>query len=338
MQSLPRYNFIDVVKLFMAFLVIGIHVGTLFETEFPQLVEFILESAVPFFFICSGFFIQNKIVKEGNTKNVLKNSCIKYLKLYILWQIVYFPLALKYLLVNGHLFEENLLFCLRKFLFAGEIIFSWPLWYLHALIVSIIFIYILRTYKMTLIHIWILSIIMMLIGYFINYYITSSNCDNNTLSTICHNCVFILGSADRNGPFRGFALVTTGMIIKQYFHLIKHEYAIGITCIVTSWLLFSYSLPYYLLFLGGGLFIIVASIKIKDCPIYSTFRIHSTFIYFIHMYFTVIIHGLFKTYVTNATCVYVIWLIIFFISLLASILFNRLRVMTSFKWLNHLIS
>lgn len=128
------------------------------------------------------------------------------------------------------------------------------------------------------------------------------------------------------------------MIIRQYFHLIKHEYAIGIICIVTSWLLFSYSLPYYLLFLGGGLFIIVASIKIKDCPIYSTFRIHSTFIYFIHMYFTVIVHGLFKTFVTNATCVYIIWLIIFFISLLASILFNRLRKITSFKWLNHFIS
>ena len=263
--------------------------------------------------------------------------CKKYLKLYILWQIVYFPLALKYLWVNGHTFEDNLLYCLRKFLFAGEIVFSWPLWYVHALIVAIIFIFLLQKRRMTLIHIWIISIIMMLIGYFINYITTSANC-NNTLTSICQDCVFILGSADRNGPFRGFALVTTGMIIRQYLHYIRHEYAIGLICIVTSWLLFCHSLPFYLIFLGGGIFIIAASIQIKDRPIYATHRIHSIFIYFIHMYFAVFVHSIFKTFVTNITRVYVAWIVIFLISLVASIIFNRLKKIKSFQWLNHLIS
>ena len=338
MQLLARYNAIDVVKLFMAFLVIGSHVGTLFGTEYPQFVDFVLESAaVPFFFICSGYFIQNKIIKKGKNINILKDSCKKYLKLYILWQIVYFPLALKYLWVNGHTFEDNLLYCLRKFFFAGEIVFSWPLWYVHALIVAIFFIILLQKCKMTLIHIWIISIIMMLIGYFINYITTSANC-NNTLTSICQDCVFILGSADRNGPFRGFALVTTGMIIRQYLHYIKHEYAIGLICIVTSWLLFCHSLPFYLIFLGGGIFIIAASIQIKDRPIYATLRIHSIFIYFIHMYFAVFVHSIFKTFVTNTTRVYVAWIVIFLISLVASIIFNQLRKIKSFQWLNHLIS
>ena len=191
---------------------------------------------------------------------------------------------------------------------------------------------------MTLIHIWIISIIMMLIGYFINYLTTSANCNNSTLTTICNNCVFILGSADRNGPFRGFALVTTGMIIRQYIHYIKHEYAIGLICIVTSWLLFCYSLPFYLIFLGGGIFIIAASIQIKDRPIYATHRIHSIFIYFIHMYCAVFVHSIIKTFVTNTTHVYVAWIVIFLISLVASIIFNQLRKIKSFQWLNHLIS
>ena len=337
MQSLNKYNVIDVVKLFMAFLVIGIHVGTLFGTDYPQIIEFILESAVPFFFICSGFFIQNKIIKKRNNFPILKDSCKRYLKLYILWQIVYFPLALKYLWVNGHTFEDNLQYCLRMFLFVGEIIFSWPLWYLHALIVSIIFIYILKKCRMSLIHIWVISIIMMLIGYFINYFTTSVNC-NNTISTICHNIVYILGSADRNGPFRGFALVTTGMIIRQYQQYIKYEYAIGTICVVTSWLLFTYSLPFHLLLLGGGLFIIAASIHIKDKPIYTALRIHSTFIYFIHMYFVVIAHGFFKSFVTNTTYVYIIWIIIFLVCLITSIVFNWLRKKSSLQWLNHLVS
>ena len=337
MQLLAKYNAIDVVKLFMAFLVIGIHVETLFGTEYPQFVEFVLESAVPFFFICSGYFIQNKIINKGKNIYILKDSCKKYLKLYILWQIVYFPLALKYLWVNGHTFEDNLLYCLRKFFFAGEIVFSWPLWYVHALIVAIFFIILLQKCRMTLIHIWIISIFMMLIGYFINYITTSANF-NNTLTSICQDCVFILGSADRNGPFRGFALVTTGMIIRQYLYYIKHEYATGLICIVTSWLLFCHSLPFYLIFLGGGIFIIAASIQTIDRPIYATLRIHSIFIYFIHMYFAVFVHSIIKAFLTNTTRVYVAWIVIFLISLVASIIFNRLRKIKSFQWLNHLIS
>jgi hypothetical protein len=337
MQSLSRYNVIDVMKLFMAFLVIGIHVGTLFGTDYPQVIEFVLGSAVPFFFICSGFFIQNKIINKGNNFHVLKDSCKRFLKLYILWQIVYFPLALKYLWVNGHTFEDNLQYCLRMFLFVGEIIFSWPLWYLHALIVAIIFIYILQKCRMKLIHIWVISIIMMLIGYFINYFTTSVN-SNNTITAICHNIVYILGSADRNGPFRGFALVTTGMIIRKYQHYIRHEYALGSICVVSSWLLFSYSHPFHLLLLGGGLFIIAASIQIKDKPIYSTLRIHSTFIYFIHMYLVVIAHGFSKSFITNTTYVYIIWILISLISFIVSLLFNKIRKITTFQWLNHLIS
>ena len=337
MQLLFRYNVIDIAKLFMAFLVIGIHVGTLFGTEYPQVIEFVLESAVPFFFICSGFFIHNKIINKGNKYTILKNSCRRYLKLYILWQIVYFPLALKYLWVNGHSFEENLLYCLRMFLFVGEIIFSWPLWYLHALIVSIIFIFILQKCRIPLIYIWVLSVIMMLIGYFINYLYSSTNC-NNTLSAICQNVVYVLGSTDRNGPFRGFALVTTGMIIRQYNQYLKHEYALGVICIAISWLLFYYSLPFHLLFCGGGIFVIAVSIKINDHPFFTSSRVHSTFIYFIHMYFVVATHALFKTFVTNYTYVYIIWLFIFICCWITSGLFNWLRRKKNCYWLNHLVS
>ena len=83
-------------KLLMAFLVVGIHVGSSFDTEYPVYVNFILEMAVPFFFLCSGFFIQTKIEKSDNCLHVLKKSLIRYLKLYFLWHVVYFPLALRY--------------------------------------------------------------------------------------------------------------------------------------------------------------------------------------------------------------------------------------------------
>ena len=61
MDLQKRYNTIDVMKIIMAFNVVGIHTGTYFDTNFPIEVNYVLDIAVPFFFVCSGFFIQNKI-------------------------------------------------------------------------------------------------------------------------------------------------------------------------------------------------------------------------------------------------------------------------------------
>ena len=56
-----RYNTVDVMKVIMAFNVVGIHVGSYFDIIFSANVNYALDMAVPFFFVCSGFFIQNKI-------------------------------------------------------------------------------------------------------------------------------------------------------------------------------------------------------------------------------------------------------------------------------------
>ena len=333
-----HYNAIDITKLFMAFLVIGIHVGATFEKVYPQFLNFILGTAVPFFFICSGFFMQSKLSKTGNNLHVLKTSAKRFLKLYILWHIVYFPIALKYLWTNGRDFMGDFQYCLHMFFFVGEIIYSWPLWYLHGLIVAILLIYLLERCRLSLCFIWIISIIMMLIGNYIHYVTTSGLHFYNTILNICQYSVDLLGTAERNGPFRGFALVTTGMMIRQYHQYIKYEFLIGAVCIIFSWCLFTYLLPLHLLFSGGGLFIITASIKLKDKPIYSTLRIHSTLIYFIHMYFVVAAHMLFQEYIINTTYVYMIWIIIFLVTWLVSYLFNYLRKIPSFIWLNNLIS
>ena len=290
--------------------------------------------AVPFFFLCSGFFIQTKIEKSDNCLHVLKKSLIRYLKLYFLWQVVYFPLALRFILVSNHNIWDNLLYCLRRLLFVGEFFFSWPLWYLHGLIVSIIIIYLLYRCRLSLIQIWIVSVLMMLIGYFINYII---NYDfENSIKDLCKFVVFLLGSAERNGPFRGFALVCTGMMIQKYYLFVRHEYIIGILCIAISFLLYYYTLPFYLLLCGFGLFTIVTSISLKDNIRYLSFRVHSTLIYFIHMFFVVFAHMLLKDVVNNIH-VYLIWIVVFLVTWIVSILINKLRKYECFVWINNFI-
>lgn len=330
-----KYNAIDVMKLFMAFLVVGIHVGSSFDTLYPVGVCFILEMAVPFFFVCSGFFIQNKIEKTGNCMIVLKQSCKRYLKLYLLWHIVYFPIALRFIFASNHDIFDNFLYCLRRFLFVGEYFYSWPLWYLHGLIVSIIFVFMLYRCRLSLVQIWIISVLMMLIGYFVKN-IAKYQFDIS-IKEVCQSLIYLLGSADRNGPFRGFALVCTGMMIQKYSSFIRHRYALGILCITTSYILYINNLPYYLLFSGFGIFIIASSIFLKDNPCYFSFRIHSTLIYFIHMYFVVFTHMLLKETIISVINVYLIWIAVSFFTWIISILINKLRKKEKYLWINNFI-
>ena len=334
MQLQARYNAIDVTKLFMAFLVIGIHVRAIFEVDYPDILDFTVGTAVPFFFVCSGFFLQNKIIRSADEYHALRSAFVKYLKLYVIWHIIYLPVDLYYSWTNDRSFLGDITYLLRTFLFVGETNFSWPLWYIHGLLVAVLFIYLLRKAKAPLPAVWLISLAMMLIGYFINYVMTHDT--DTVVRPFCMETADLLGSADRNGPFRGFALVATGMVIRQYYQKIGHELATGVLCIVISYMLTVHNLPFPLLFAGSGLFIMVASIHVKDRPLYTAYRTHSTFIYFIHMYILIPAHTLLQSHVSHLWHAYVVWTLTFFVCRCLACIYDRIRRNERYKWLNHL--
>ena len=337
MQLQSQYNTIDAMKLFMAFLVIGIHVGATFEINYTSFENYIMGIAVPFFFICSGFFFQNRLHKSQEKESVFTRSIMGYAKLYFLWHLVYFPMDLYYFCHNNHSLYDNFTYALRSLIFVGELLYTWPLWYLHGLIVSIIIIYLLRKCKLSLVQVWFVSIIMMLLGYYIHIVTNSHSTNDNIIVALCEGSVDIWGNADRNGPFRGFALVTTGMIIRQYIHYIKYEYLIGSISILLSFVLYNNSLPLHLLLSGSGIFVITASVRIKDRPIFFTFRNYSTLIYFTHMYSVILVHKLCKNFIINIFQIYLIWIIIFVITWIIAFLLNDLSKRRAFSWIQHFI-
>jgi len=96
-----NYNGIDIVKFLCAILVFAIHIppigtsigGTLSTTN-TQL-NFILQScvcriAVPFFFVCSGFFLFQKMEPNIIDINRIKNYCFKMLRLLGIWSVLLF--------------------------------------------------------------------------------------------------------------------------------------------------------------------------------------------------------------------------------------------------------
>ena len=98
MKIQANYNLLDITKMIMAFMVIGIHVkmNSVCAATVPTILEFIMGSAVSFFFITSGFLLQSKIIRKNNSRTVLKGTFIRILRLYIIWILLYLPISIIY--------------------------------------------------------------------------------------------------------------------------------------------------------------------------------------------------------------------------------------------------
>lgn len=267
MVQQTRYNSLDIMKMFMAFLVVGIHVGSITDTEYPELLKLLLSTAVPFFFLCSGFFLQNKVFKTQDENNTIIKYLQKTLKLYVIWHLIYLPVDLRYMFHTGNSLWQDLNIYAQMLLFKGETYFTWPLWYLHGLLIAVIIIGLMRKVKIPLPIIWLTSIVFM-----------------------------IVGNAERNGLCQGFAFVSTGMMLCCY-------------------------MPHI-------------AFKLKDHPIYPTFRLHSTLIYFLHMYFILLMFAFYK----DNQYPYLSWIVVFLLTWMTAYIIDQARQRKTFRWLNHLIA
>ena len=83
------YFGVDAFKLAMSFMVVNIHTQTITNTTVPTFISFLLNSAVPFFFMVTGFFLGKKITTNDNdvafSRDVLLSSTRHMLILYIVW-------------------------------------------------------------------------------------------------------------------------------------------------------------------------------------------------------------------------------------------------------------
>ena len=90
-----NYNLIDLLKYSCAILVIAVHVNPL--KDLSDIANFVVINifgriAVPFFFVCAGFFIANNLKKRGDV--YIKNYMISLMKTYIIWSLIYLPFGI----------------------------------------------------------------------------------------------------------------------------------------------------------------------------------------------------------------------------------------------------
>ena len=128
-----NFDFIDLFKIIMAFMIVALH-----TTVYVEFLNPIYRFAVPFFFIVSAFLFFKKIndtTDYKTQKSLLKKYVVRNLLLFSFWFIINSPIII-YMKIS--LFKENFFIGILKFiqqmLFASIYQGSW---FMIALIIAV---------------------------------------------------------------------------------------------------------------------------------------------------------------------------------------------------------
>lgn len=232
--TINRFSSLDFLKFLMAIVVVAIHTHP-FEKilvgKFLDYYESLVIVAVPFFFICSGFFLQLKLnyCKEPEKIVFFRNYIYNLIKVYILWTIIYLPLTIYGAYSSGMGLKIGFFSFLRGVFLRGENYYSWPLWYLLSMVLSMILL--LFFYKRRLSYIIVFGI--SIVFYFISICFSPSYIDSLGFNTSFVNIV--KNSVGSGRLFSGFVFVFLGTCVASR-KLNKNVFTLLILFLVSCYL------------------------------------------------------------------------------------------------------
>lgn len=224
---------------------------------------------------------------------MIRKYVFKYLKLYVIWSIIYFPLSLSTVINKNISASEKFITLIKNFLFVSS---YQHLWYLRAGFIALLIILILLALKMSAKKMLILSGVLYFVGLFeysykiilkpieakmpkfveaINniddFFVTTRNGLFFAFFFICLGMFFAWYSMKLSFPKIGFVVFLALMVFEAYFER-KFE-------LVDRYDKFLF-LPIVITFM----FYLALNVKIKFKYAYVLLRRLSMWIYFIHIY------------------------------------------------------
>jgi hypothetical protein len=299
-------NAVDVVKLIMAFCVIGIHSYIFDNKNFPTTIDYIVNLAVPFFIITSGWLYTRKY---GLNIDGIGKLSVRYFRLYFVWVLIYLPLILFEYYHSGGLTVDNLTKFIRKLLLTGSNPFSYHLWYILAMATACLFMTLFHKLGISFKVIWLVGLILMFMGF---YFMRS----NNNIGTYYRS----LFEGTGNGLTMGLGLFTTGMML---YKIKKNKLLIASLFLVISIFLYAQDLPYWQLLGGSSIFLFSENLLLKDKNAFEIIRTWSIWIYYIHMYPVFVVMSAISLGWLHITR-YEGWFIASFLSFVAAFILNKL--------------
>lgn len=291
-----NFNSLDIGKFCMAFFVIAIHTHPFEFLNLPVFVmglyDLICSCAVPFFFLTTGYLLARKLRKNSDfniKSNIVKKSLKKTFRLYIIWSIVYIPLALyEYSHIYKELLGSRILYDIVSYIhgliFRGEHFNSWILWYLLSSIYALMMIYFLVKKGKSIKYITIIGGVVFIIG------IVMTDLVNTTSSLRYYESFLqkLIQHTFYNGRLTiGFLYIPLGMLLYDIvLSKKKASICILIGIILTflglkDWFMIS---NFITVLTSVGIFILLLNIHLKESDIYVKLRTISMIIYFMHMW------------------------------------------------------
>lgn len=221
-QTRRSYPGIDLVRFLCALLVIGAHVYPFGNHGDPVLSElnFLVQVwmgriPVPFFLICTGFFLFRDTDRKPFPEKKIWNYEKKLLRLYLLWTVLYFPLILQEIIL---IHPQGVAF--------GTVRFAWELlvkgsyhhlWYLQATLVAIAIVGLLRKWGVSVEKMLPAALLLFFVGLLSQSYFGILMRLRYRLPMVwkaweIYEQIFV---TTRNGVFKGFLYIAIGAWFAQ---------------------------------------------------------------------------------------------------------------------------
>ncbi len=223
-----QYGFLDCIKLILSLLVVGAHyisenaVGRIHPLL--DLSSSLYVIAVPFFFVCSGFLLFRKM--DGKYDDVkICSYCIKLLKMYAWWSVIYILFKLVTWFKFGVSLNEVIYYIITAVTYSTYK----TIWFLPATVIGVLITFVLNK-KFGIKTTMVIAVIFYSIG-----------CIGASYSFLIHEGTIlykILGSynlifsSTRNGIFNGFPFVAMGMLAAKVERASEIKFKVKNLCLL----------------------------------------------------------------------------------------------------------
>ena len=285
MEKSNNYNSIDLFKLIMAICVVAIHTNPLYSCDNKTAVSIyntVVGAANPFFFLSSGFLIGKTYFGGGQNNYYILQHLKKLLKLYLIWTLIYCPLAIYYYCNNGSSVLFNAADFIRGLLFVGEHYNSYALWYLLSCVYGLLFIYMLLKRHVGFSKIVIICNTLMIFGFVFTELVVAKDLLPAFLGIPTKILWIILGPRGR--IFMGAGYISIGMLLAKYDEKTKKKYALLILGAIVTTLTSGFAKSLAFVYLSTSLFSVVKNMNFGHNKLSLICRRCSTVMYFLHLW------------------------------------------------------
>lgn len=273
---------IDIVKLVMAILVVSLHTLPFYGAEgtIAHSIWWVFsQEAVPFFFLSTGYFISREYrrIEGENLTAIIKKYLFRYIRIYLIWNVVYLPLAIAFYINNDMTVIESVKSYVWDFFLSGQHYNSWILWYILSSIYTFIALLMISFYKGE--KRWLLFVLSLgaLVAY-VGVHVIKGGDDIHSFFRLLNGCIYmplgmLIYDYQQNREihqipyileFAAAAVVT--VVLQQQGGVLRIVYE------VTTW------------FVVTSMFICVISSKLQIDIDTTGYRKVSSYIYYLHLW------------------------------------------------------